>query len=63
LALDGEEIGDYEEEKRTRHRRGCTHAEDVEDIRFTYCREFFVTICPMAFREEDGKIPRKGLRI
>lgn len=54
LALDGEEIGDYEEEKAAPAiEEDVLTLEDVEEIRFTYCTEFFVTHLSEAFHEED----------
>ncbi|MEL7603042.1 MAG: DAK2 domain-containing protein, partial [Bacillota bacterium] len=54
LALDGEEIGDYEEEKTAPAiEEDVLTLEDVEEIRFTYCTEFFVTHLSEAFHEED----------
>ena len=54
LALDGEEIGDFEEEKAAPAiEEDVLTLEDVGEIHFTYCTEFFVTHLSEAFREED----------
>ncbi len=54
LALDGEEIGDYEEEKAAPAiEEDVLTLEDVEDIHFGYCTEFFITHLSEAFHEED----------
>ncbi len=54
MALDGEDIGDYEEEAAAPPiEEDVLTLEDVEDIRFGYCTEFFVTHLPETFREEE----------
>ena len=53
-ALDGEDIGDYEEEAAAPPiEEDVLTLEDVEEIRFGYCTEFFVTHLPETFREEE----------
>ncbi len=54
MALDGEDISEYEEEAAPAAiAEDVLTLEDVEDIRFGYCTEFFVTHLSEDFREEE----------